>query len=140
MGAYAIPLLFLAPGDSTLAGTTDTVVQQLDILPSVLDYLGYEKPFFAFGNSIFRPAYPRFVINRLSGSYNWYMDGYLLVTKALEPAGLYQFGTDSLCKRNILTSGNELANKTLIPYFRAFVQQYRSALIRNQMYTTRAGG
>ncbi|MEJ0056396.1 MAG: LTA synthase family protein [Bacteroidota bacterium] len=54
LGFYAIPIVFFSPGDSSLQGSTRVISQQIDILPSVLDYLGYEKPFFAFGNSVFR--------------------------------------------------------------------------------------
>src|SRR5690606_14635557 len=102
LALYSIPILFYAPGDPTLKGGTDQVVQQIDILPTVLDYLGYAEPFFAFGNSAFRTDAPRFVINKLSGSYQWYMDGFLLTSKELEPEGLYNFGSDSLCQTNLI--------------------------------------
>ena len=48
IGGFAIPVLFYAPGDAALTGKINAPVQQLDILPSVLDYLHYDKPFFAF--------------------------------------------------------------------------------------------
>jgi arylsulfatase A-like enzyme len=133
MGAYAIPVVFYAPGDSLMRGRSDTVFQHIDILPSVLDHLGYDKPFFAFGNSIFRPAYPRFVINELSGNYQWYMDGYLLTSNELTPKALYDFRTDSLSRQNILAQQKQLAETRLIPYFKAFVQFYRSAVIGNKL-------
>src|SRR5690606_20145608 len=114
MGAYAIPVLFYAPGDSSIIKATDTVFQQIDILPSVLDYIGYEKAFFAFGNSIFSDAYPRFVVNEHSGSYQWYMDGFLLSTNNLAPKALYNFKKDSLCTRNILAEKNQAEAKHIV--------------------------
>lgn len=133
MGRYAIPIIFFAPADTSLRRTTDTVIQQIDILPSVLDYLGYNKPFFAFGNSIFSKAYPRFVVNELSDHYLWYMNGYLLTADQLMPKALYNFETDSLLHHNILSQDNALAHQTLIPYFKAFIQLYRSSLINNKL-------
>jgi phosphoglycerol transferase MdoB-like AlkP superfamily enzyme len=133
MGRYAIPIIFFAPADTSLRRTTDTVIQQIDILPSVLDYLGYNKPFFAFGNSIFSKAYPRFVVNELSDHYLWYMNGYLLTADQLKPKALYDFNTDSLLHHNILSQDNALAHQTLIPYFKAFIQLYRSSLINNKL-------
>lgn len=59
-GIFAIPILFYAPADSTLRGVDDRVVQQSDIMPSVLDYLNYDKPFIAFGSSIFSGEADRF--------------------------------------------------------------------------------
>lgn len=134
MGAYAIPILFYAPGDSALVKATDTVFQQIDILPSVLDYIGYEKSFFAFGNSIFRNTYPRFVINEHSGSYQWYMDGFLLSTNDLKPKALYDFKNDSLCTKNILTEKNKTEAQHIVPYFKAFIQLYRSSMIHNKLF------
>jgi phosphoglycerol transferase MdoB-like AlkP superfamily enzyme len=133
MGRYAIPIIFFAPADTSLRRTTDTVIQQIDILPSVLDYLGYNKPFFAFGNSIFSKAYPRFVVNELSDHYLWYMNGYLLTADQLKPKALYDFNTDSLLHHNVLSQDNALAHQTLIPYFKAFIQLYRSSLINNKL-------
>jgi phosphoglycerol transferase MdoB-like AlkP superfamily enzyme len=133
LGRYAIPIIFFSPKDTSLRGTADTLTQQIDILPSVLDYLGYSKPFFAFGNSVFRKAYPRFVVNELSGHYLWYMNGYLLTANELVPKALYDISRDSLLHKNILDQKNELAKQTLIPYFKAFIQLYRSSLINNQL-------
>jgi hypothetical protein len=133
MGRYAIPIIFFAPDDTSLHRTTDTVIQQIDILPSVLDYLGYNKPFFAFGNSIFSQAYPRFVVNALSGHYLWYMNRYLLTANELVPKALYELSKDSMLHTNILQQKRALAQDTLIPYFKAFVQLYRSSLINNKL-------
>jgi len=133
MGAYAIPVLFFDPGNPAFARSSDSIFQHIDILPSVLDYLHYEEPFFAFGNSIFRPAYPRFVVNELSGKYQWYMNDYLLTANGLEAQGLYHFKTDSLCQHNLFQQQTELAQTQFIPYFKAFVQLYRQAVIRNKL-------
>jgi hypothetical protein len=133
MGMYAIPVIFYAPGDSTMVGNNKEVFQHMDILPSVLDYLGYEKPFFSFGNSGFSTASPRFVINELSGSYQWYMNDYLLTANETVAKALYHFPSDSICKYNLLPRYRTKAEKEIIPYFKAFVQLYRSSVIHNRL-------
>ena len=138
MAMYTIPIVFYAPGDEQLKGANTDVVQQIDILPTVLDYLGYNEPFFAFGNSAFRKVYPRFVVNGLSGSYQWYMNDYLLTANETAARGLYHFRQDSLCQNNLLPLQQEKANRELLPYFRAFVQLYRSSLIRNRLSAANA--
>ncbi len=50
---YHIPLMIFAPGD-TIVGMSDKICQQIDIMPSVLDYVNYDTTFFAFGQSIFK--------------------------------------------------------------------------------------
>lgn len=138
MGRYAIPIVFYAPGDPAMKGGTDQIVQQIDILPTVLDYLGYSEPFFAFGNSAFRSDERRFVVNAHSGSYQWYMDGFLLTSHDLNPQAVYDFHTDSLCRNNIMEEQKARAESELIPYFKAFVQLYRSSVINNRLIAERS--
>ncbi len=131
LGRYAIPLLFYAPGDSVLRGRMDRPVQQLDILPSVLQYLGYGTPFFAFGNSIFSAKEPRFVITYNSESYQWLEGGYCLQASGMKPVGLYAYPADSLATKNLLDASPYGA--TALHRLKAFVQRYRHALIRNAL-------
>lgn len=133
MGRYAIPLVFFAPGDTGLRGTTDRLVQQLDILPTVLDYLHYEHPFFALGSSIFRDDVPHFAVNELTGRYEWLMQDYLLTWTQEKPEGLYHFRTDSMCRHNLLQQEPRIV-RSLETYFKAFRQAYHSAMIHNQMW------
>lgn len=51
IGRYAIPLLIFK-GDSSLQDKRENIVQQIDIMPTILELLGYNKPFFAFGKSM----------------------------------------------------------------------------------------
>lgn len=48
-----VPMVFYMPATIT-PRQDDQVTQQIDILPTVMDMLGYRKPFFAFGSSILR--------------------------------------------------------------------------------------
>ena len=52
IGRYAIPLVIFK-GDSSLIGKNNNIVQQIDILPTILDQIGYSKPYLAFGKSMF---------------------------------------------------------------------------------------
>ncbi len=134
LGRYEIPIIFYDPGNPSFRGSIDKTVQQIDILPTLLDYLGYNKPFFSFGHSALREEGPEFVINANGSGYQWYMNGYLLTANELEPLALYHLRTDSLCTTNLLSEQQALAEKELIPYFHAFVQLYRAAIIRNRLF------
>ena len=46
-------MLFYTP-DKSLIGIDSVVTQHIDIMPTVLDILGYNKPFISFGESVFR--------------------------------------------------------------------------------------
>ena len=52
MGRYAIPLVMFK-GDGSLIGENNTIVQQIDIMPTVLEEINYKKPYLSFGKSMF---------------------------------------------------------------------------------------
>jgi hypothetical protein len=99
-----------------------------------MDYLGYNKPFFAFGNSIFSDASPRFTINEINNRYEFLMNGYLLKTETTNVSEFYNFATDKQCSNNLLHTPADSSLKITEPYFRAFIQLYNSTLIHNKMY------
>lgn len=53
MQRYRIPVVFYTPG-FTLPPSDATIVQQCDLLPSIIEIVGYEDPVISFGQSIFR--------------------------------------------------------------------------------------
>jgi phosphoglycerol transferase MdoB-like AlkP superfamily enzyme len=130
-GHFAVPLIFYCPSDSTLHGLQKTPsVQQMDIMPSTLGYLHYDKPFFAFGNNVFRHADTTFVINYFNGFYQVIQNGYMLQTNENGPHALYRFEEDVLLKNNLLQQLPETAAR-LHQLFQAFLQQYNNRLIDN---------
>ena len=52
IGRYSIPLL-LFKGDSSSIGEDNSIVQQIDIMPTILEEISYTKPYLAFGKSLF---------------------------------------------------------------------------------------
>lgn len=53
VGSFRVPILFYDPSDTLPRGRKDGIVQQIDIMPTMLNYLGYKKPYVAFGIDIF---------------------------------------------------------------------------------------
>lgn len=133
-GRYQIPIIFYAPGDSTLVGYNHTLIQQIDVLPSIMDYLHYPDSFFCFGNSVFRKSAPRFVINRLNRVYNWINNGHQSLILDDSVLDAYIFPGDSLREHNLAGTGKHFhLNPVSDTLFRAFVQLYNQALIKNEM-------
>jgi phosphoglycerol transferase MdoB-like AlkP superfamily enzyme len=52
VGRYSIPIIYFM-GDTSEKGSVENITQQIDIMPTILDLLGYNKQFFSFGRSIF---------------------------------------------------------------------------------------
>lgn len=130
VGRYAIPIIYYAPGDTTVRGISDRITQQADIAPSLLDYLGYPNKFIAFGNSVFSDSL-QFAINHINGVYQFIrpneairFDGkkVLKITTALMPE-------DSLKKHQI----NESEYSNDIKLMKAVIQQFNYRMVNNKL-------
>ncbi|MFM1829054.1 MAG: Lipoteichoic acid synthase 1 [Bacteroidota bacterium] len=128
IGQYSIPILYYAPNDADLKGAYTSVTQQIDILPSVLDYLHYPKPFYALGNSIFHPSHP-FAISYFNQQYVWIENDFVL--KWIQERDLYIFNKskDSICLNPIQQSQKD----NHLRHLQSFIQVYRNDLNKNAM-------
>ena len=132
-GKYAIPILYFCPSDSTLQGVDSTkVTQQIDIVPSVLNYLNYEKRFFSLGNSVFDERENNYAIIYQSGIYRIIYKNFILFFKENQSIGLYDYLTDPNLTKNLVNEN--LSDKNYIEnMLKAGIQNYNNSLIDNKM-------
>lgn len=130
-GYFSIPILFYYPGGE-LKGKTDKLVQQIDIMPTVLNYLHYDKPYFALGFDAFAKGNDNFVVNNNDGNFSFYQGDYMLTNDGKENTALYNLKTDRLTRNNILQKEPLVADK-MGKYLKAFEQQYNNRMINNTL-------
>ena len=130
-GYYSIPIIFYRP-DGALKGMSDKLVQQMDIMPTVLNYLHYDKPYFSFGFDAFDEKTDNFVVSNNDGSFNFYMGDYYLVNDGKYNIALYNLRKDRLSQHNILAEEPEVA-AAMEKKLKAFRQQYNNRMIANQL-------
>ena len=133
IGIFEIPVLFYQH-NSELKGRSELVTQQCDIFPSIMDYLNYDNPFTAFGNSVFDSATNHFAVNFLSDNYQLVRKDYLLQFDGEKTTGLFYFSSDSLLKKNILYLRPEIVNENSL-LLKSFIQQFNHAMIHNGLMT-----
>ncbi|RYG20961.1 MAG: LTA synthase family protein, partial [Chitinophagaceae bacterium] len=126
-GYFSIPILFYYPGGD-LKGKTDKLIQQMDIMPTVLNYLNYDKPYFAFGFDAFNTKNNNFVVNNNDGNFSFYQGDYLLQNDGQQSTALFNLKTDRLTKKNIIGKENEVQTKMEIQ-LKAFIQHYNNRMI-----------
>jgi phosphoglycerol transferase MdoB-like AlkP superfamily enzyme len=131
VGQYAIPVIFYEPGSDT-AMHQNTIVQQTDIMPTVLDMLHYNKPFVAFGSSALRSDEPRFSLSYLNGNYQILKDGYSLQTDHSISTVLYNFENDSLLSKDVSGTHKDIA-KDMDLLLKSVIQQYNNRIIGNKL-------
>jgi phosphoglycerol transferase MdoB-like AlkP superfamily enzyme len=131
VGKYSIPIIFYRHGKNWVNPEIKTV-QQSDILPSILDYLGYGEDFIAFGQSVFDPAAKHFAISYLSGIYQLIHDSHVLKFNGDKDVAFYNFEKDTLLKRN-LVSYNDSIQQSMSILTKAIKQQYDFRMVNNEL-------
>lgn len=128
--AFAVPIMFFCPSDSTLVGEDSRLAQQADIMPSILAYLGYQKPYVAFGVNLFDDRQERFVVNYLNGVYQIYMGNRIAYFDGQRLTGVYDMKADPMLTVNLLAEvdAGDMENK-----IKAYVEQYNSRMIDNRL-------
>lgn len=117
--SYSIPLLFYIPSDSLIQGKTSKVCQQIDILPSLLDYLNYPNSYFCFGKSIFENIEDGFSIAFKNNTYLWSAKGVEI---------------EFTSEKNYTTSTSDSHKKVVeLNKLKAFIQFYNQSLNENKL-------
>jgi phosphoglycerol transferase MdoB-like AlkP superfamily enzyme len=130
-GQYAIPVLFFRPGEK-LEGKSGETASQTDIMPSVLDYLNFDRDFIGFGNSIFDTAASHFSVHYISGIYGMMKDGYLLEFNGVRTTAFFDLRKDIFQRTNLVMK-NLADMQNLENFLKAYLQQYNNRLIENRL-------
>ncbi|MEI6695232.1 MAG: sulfatase-like hydrolase/transferase [Bacteroidota bacterium] len=131
IGMYAVPIIFYMP-NTNLKLDHNQIGQQIDILPSILDFLNFDKPYFSFGNSVFNAKKPHFNISFINGEYQLIKDDYVLKFDGESAVSLYQIKNDSLLKNNLINK--EVSKRIEMENFiKAVIQQYNNRVISNKL-------
>ncbi len=133
VGQYAIPILFFQPGKDWHTQSPGPA-QQTDILPTVLNYLGYDKKFIAFGSDLFNPEAPRFSVHYITGLYGMIKDGYYLEFDGTRCTSLFYLKNDPLLKNNLAGSMKSVEEQ-LVLFLKAYIQQYNNRVVENRLTT-----
>jgi phosphoglycerol transferase MdoB-like AlkP superfamily enzyme len=132
IGNYSIPIIYYMP-DGQLKGLDSTITQQIDIMPSVLDFLNYPSPYFAFGTSVFDTSASHFALIFRTELFQLIENNYILQFDGDKANDLYHFTTDSLM-RNDLFNKEPAISARMENKAKAIIQTYQQSLINNKMH------
>jgi len=126
---FSIPMLFYAPGDKKLKGMDVNVSQQIDILPTVLSYINYDKPFVSFGNNLFDQSDDRFAIGYVNGNYQYVKGDTLIHFDGDQLKAVYDLSNDRMMTNNLL---GQIDVEDVEKECKAFLQQYSNRMIDDE--------
>ena len=137
LGNYCVPVILYAPADSTLRGyDEEKIIQQADIMPTLLGLLHYDRPYVAFGQDVLHtPAPQTFALHWLpeSSGYEYVRGNYLLQFDGRQTTAAYRFRTDSLLHDNILATMPPDTLTLLEEQMKSVIQQYMQRMTQDRL-------
>ena len=132
LGGFCSPIIIYEPGHTDRDPMIlDKIAQQIDILPTVLGMLHYQKPFFAFGIDVLNtPAEDTWAVNYLNGIYQYVKYGHVLQFDGQQTKAVYAL-SDSLMKQNLI--GKIPQQPQMECELKAIIQQYMTRMTQDKL-------
>ena len=132
LGGFCSPIIIYEPGNADRNPMIlDKIAQQIDILPTVLGMLHYQKPFFAFGIDVLNtPAEDTWAVNYLNGIYQYVKYGHVLQFDGRQTKAVYAL-SDSLMKQDLI--GKIPQQPQMERELKAIIQQYMTRMTQDKL-------
>ncbi len=130
-----VPILFFSPNEKYV-GVNNDWAQQIDIYPTLLDMIGYQKPFRSWGRSLINDKQVApFVIKYGSNMYQFMSGNYICTFDGKKATGFYD-KDDKAMERNLILNRNAAMNGVELRC-KAFVQDYMDRVIDKRLTTVK---
>ena len=135
LGVFGAPILFYDPSGTLQSGRRHAIAQQIDIMPTVLGYLGYEQSYVAFGSNLLAtPDSQTWAVSYLNGIYQYVEDGHVLQFDGEKSTALYNIREDWLMRQNLVASEELQPVKVRMERrVKAIIQSYMERMNGNQL-------
>ncbi len=130
VGKFRIPIFFFDPSKPEFKGIVEKNFQQIDILPSVLDYLNIKDTIVTYGKSY--RSDKDFVVTYVDNVYNYIHQDYYLAFDGTKSIGLFNFKNDPLFKNNLLDKAPEI-RANMERFIKAYIQSFNERVNDNQL-------
>lgn len=126
-------LYFMYTPDGSLRGEGNDVTQQLDIMPTVLGLLNYQKPYFAFGRDFFHETDRRHTASSfLCEMYQCITDSLSLYTDGINR--LHVYDSQDVMQYSDINQPQDSEQQKVEIYFKALLQSYTQHVHDNDFH------
>ncbi|MDM1351105.1 sulfatase-like hydrolase/transferase [Myroides marinus] len=127
----AVPIMIYS-ADERFKGENRSLAQQIDIYPTVLDIIGYNKPFRSWGRSLLNDSVSTpFTINFGGNEYTYQEGDYIVRFNGKEVTGFYDINDKGVTKNLISKKNKEMTR--LEVKCKAFLQDYYDRIINKKL-------
>lgn len=128
---FAIPIIIYKP-DSQYVGVDEDLAQQIDIYPTILDMIGYQKPFRSWGRSLLdKKTQEPFVINSTGSLYQFSKGNYICIFDGKKSIGFYDKDDKALANNLIAHRNAEMNDLEL--RCKAFIEDYMDRVVDQKL-------
>ena len=133
MGLYAAPLIIFDPTNEMVKHERrHGIAQQIDIMPTVLSLVAYNKPYIAFGQDLTTANdEDTWAVNYNNGIYQFLQGDWMMQHDGDKVKAMYRFKTDPLLKQNLVGKAPEQA--AMERQLKALIQQYMVRMTENRL-------
>ena len=130
LGGFCSPIIIYDPSHPK-GEMLDMIAQQIDILPTVLGMLGYQKPYFGFGIDLLNiPSEETWAVNYLNGIYQYVKYGHVLQFDGSQTKAVYSLD-DRMMKHNL--KGKVGVQAKMERELKAIIQQYMESMTQDRL-------
>lgn len=138
VGGFRVPIIFYDPSGEFPSGRRPGIVQQMDIMPTMLNYIGYDRPYIAFGKDILNTP------TEETWAFNWdffpqYFKGeYVMRMENQQISEIYNYVKDPLLKENLKGKLPKDIEQDLFRHMCAIIQSYKQRMNADNVTIERA--
>lgn len=132
LGMFRLPILIFDPQKRIQPKVESRIFSHVDIMPTILDLLGFSEPHYGFGNSYFSHLEKRFALSYLSGTYHFFKGDYMLNFRDDRVENFYNYQQDTMLYQDSLVYYREKSEE-YARLLKAIIQRYNFDLIHNNM-------
>ena len=130
LGGFCSPIIIFDPSHP-VGEVQDKIAQQIDIMPTILGMLGYDKTFFGFGIDILNtPKEETWAVNYMNGIYQYVKGDYVLQFDGQRTRAVYAL-SDSLMQHNLLNDDSQIQKSER--ELKAIIQQYMERMRQDRL-------
>lgn len=131
-----VPFLIFTPDGSVTPAAIDSIpMSQIDIAPTLLDLVGYDRPHLSLGSSMFDTARSHYGIVDSFGSFHIIGNRYIVAVPSLkgEVSQVFDINEQPYPKTPLENYDKAEADR-MLTWFRALMQDYSERLIDNRLH------
>jgi phosphoglycerol transferase MdoB-like AlkP superfamily enzyme len=133
INAFSIPISFIAVGDTAFNKVQNQSISQIDMYPTVLDYLGYNKPFVSLGKSALSNQNPSIIYGG-NGIFRVFDYPYILEynNNTQKVSGFIEYNENRTLTYLLLDDYHKPKIDRLTNYLKANIQVFSYRINKNQ--------